>query len=82
MHRALATSVARALTSEPFTLAPVPHDTFERDRAIAARSPVHTRTLGLLHVAAMEGLGLERLLTNDGTQAAVASALGFEVVAP
>lgn len=46
------------------------------------RRPVHCRTLDRLHLAAMEGLGLRRLLTNDDTQAAAARALGFQVVLP
>ena len=42
----------------------------------------HCRTLDRLHLAAMNELGLRRLLTNDAKQAASARALGYEVIAP
>ena len=40
----------------------------------------HCGTLDRLHLAAMEWLGLSRLLTHDHRQARAARALGFEVV--
>ena len=43
---------------------------------------VHCRTLDRLHLAAMEELGLRRLMTTDTAQAAGGKALGFEVVSP
>ncbi len=43
---------------------------------------VHCRTLDRLHLAAMEELGLRRLMTTDSAQAAGGKALGFEVVSP
>jgi uncharacterized protein len=43
---------------------------------------IHCRTLDRLHLAAMEELGLRRLMTNDLAEAAGARALGFEVVSP
>jgi uncharacterized protein with PIN domain len=43
---------------------------------------IHCRALDRLHLAAMEKLGLTRLLTHDATQATAARALGFEVVQP
>jgi predicted nucleic acid-binding protein len=42
----------------------------------------HCRFLDRLHLAAMEGLELRRLLTNDDQQARAAEALGFDVVMP
>jgi predicted nucleic acid-binding protein len=42
----------------------------------------HCRSLDRLHVAAMDELGQRRLLTNDAKQAAVARALGYEIVSP
>ena len=42
----------------------------------------HCRTLDRLHLAAMEELGVRRLLTNDFKQATAAHALGFKVVSP
>src|SRR3989442_1441946 len=42
----------------------------------------HCRTLDRLHLAAMEELGLRRLMTSDTAQAAGGKALGFAVVSP
>ena len=42
----------------------------------------HCRSLDRLHLAAMEELGLKRLLTNDHSQAIAARDLGFEVIQP
>jgi predicted nucleic acid-binding protein len=47
----------------------------------AERAP-HCRTLDRLHLAAMEELAVHRLMTNDGSQAGAARAMGFEVVTP
>jgi predicted nucleic acid-binding protein len=68
---------------DPFKVQPLPGTIFEtalrqhRDR----RAP-HVRTLDRLHLAAMEELGLRRLMTHDTQQAEAARAVGFEVVAP
>jgi uncharacterized protein with PIN domain len=48
----------------------------------AGSGKVHCRTLDRLHLAAMEELGVRRLLTNDAKQAAAAKALGYEVFSP
>ena len=45
-------------------------------------SSLHCRTLDRLHLAVMQIIGVQRLLTNDDRQAAVARALGFEVSVP
>ena len=42
----------------------------------------HCRTLDRLHLATMQVLGLQRLLTNDDCQTAAARALGFDVRLP
>ena len=60
---------------------------FEDDLARIARqqvlsSAVYCRTADRLHLAAMEALGLRRLLTNDEQQATAARALGFGVLLP
>ena len=47
-----------------------------------AAGRLHCRTLDRLHLAAMEELGLQRLMTNDAAEAAGAKALGFDVVSP
>jgi hypothetical protein len=43
---------------------------------------VHCRTLDRLHLAAVEALGLRRLMTNDVAEVAWARGLGVEVVFP
>jgi hypothetical protein len=40
------------------------------------------RTLDRLHLAAMEELGLHRLMTHDGPQAKAAAARGYAVLSP
>ena len=47
-----------------------------------AAGKVHCRGFDRLHLAAMEELAIKRLMTNDGSQAAAAKALGFEVIFP
>ena len=42
----------------------------------------HCRSLDRLHLGAMEELGLDRLLTNDAKQAAIARIIGYKVVFP
>ena len=70
-------------TMEPFRFVPLPGVLFAtalRQDADAAR--VHCRTLDRLHLAAMEELGVRRLMTHDSSEAEGATALGFEVIAP
>ncbi len=43
---------------------------------------VHCRSMDRLHLAAMEELGLNRLMTHDDRQAKAATEAGFEVVRP
>lgn len=43
---------------------------------------VQCRSLDRLHLAAMEDLGVRRLMTNDKRQASAAATFGFEVVVP
>jgi predicted nucleic acid-binding protein len=69
--------------TDPFRFRPLAGSVFEtalhQDRR-ARRT--HCRTLDRLHLAAMEELGLRRLMTNDVAEAAGAKALGFEVMSP
>src|SRR5262249_11540921 len=68
---------------DPFQFRPLAGSLFEtarrQDRETAR---VHCRTLDRLHLAAIEDLGLQRLMTNDMAEAAGARVLGFEVVSP
>ena len=66
---------------------PLVHQTVSLDLVRLALEQARTssgycRTLDRLHLAAMEALGIQRLLTNDDQQAAAARALGFGVVLP
>jgi predicted nucleic acid-binding protein len=80
LRRALATLVA----AEPFHGVTCPGRLVEiASHQVADRRRLgHCRTLDRLHLAAMEGLGLGRLLTNDDQQASAARALGFDVLTP
>jgi len=80
MRKALASILAR----EPFVATDCPAYIIRlADRQVALRAArVHCRTLDRLHLAAMEGLGLRQLLTNDIAQAGAARALGFAVLMP
>jgi len=42
----------------------------------------HQRTLDRLHLAALEDLGLSRLMTNDEAQAEAAREAGLKVIVP
>jgi len=76
-----------AKLAEMRDLPPLVHQTTPADLARVATiqirsSPTYCRTLDRLHLAAMEALGVRRLLTNDDHQAAAARALGFGVILP
>ena len=81
-----ATRIGRVLEDfrgmEPFQHRALPHDLARIARQQVLRSPVYCRTADRLHLAAMEALGLRRLLTHDDQQAAAARALGFGVLLP
>jgi predicted nucleic acid-binding protein len=69
--------------TDPFRFRPLAGSLFQtalRQDREARR--IHCRTLDRLHLAAVEDLGLRRLMTHDAAQAAGATALGFEVVSP
>jgi predicted nucleic acid-binding protein len=83
-----ANSLRRLLTTlgaaEPFREVTCPSQLVQiagRQAADRARFG-YCRTLDRLHLAAMESLGLRRLLTNDDQQASAARALGFDVLMP
>ncbi len=82
--RRLLKRVEAVLKMAPYEPARCPADLIEI--AEAQMQPilksVYCRTLDRLHLAAMEALGVRRLLTNDDTQAAAARALGLQVLLP
>lgn len=68
---------------DPFVIRPLPGTIVQ----VALRQHregrgAHVRTLDRLHLAAIEELGLRRLMTHDVPQAAAARALGYEVLSP
>ena len=68
---------------DPFRFAPLSGSVFQTAlRQHQQARDLHIRSLDRLHLAAMEELGLRRLMTNDTAQATGARALGFEVVTP
>ena len=69
--------------TEPFRFQRLGATVFETAlRQHRAKHAPHCRTLDRLHLAAMEELGVGRLVTNDTGQAEAARAMGFEVVTP
>jgi predicted nucleic acid-binding protein len=68
---------------EPFRFRRLGTTLFETAlRQRRAEGRMHCRTLDRLHLAAMEELGIRRLMTNDASQADIARAMGFEIVTP
>jgi predicted nucleic acid-binding protein len=81
---ALAARLSALLALDPFELTATPSGldaVAERQMSPLGRAR-HCRTLDRLHLAAVERLGLRRLLTNDDSQAAAAVELGVEVLLP
>jgi|SRR6266542_4495377 len=75
--------LAELRETEPFTPRSLPATLVETARRRQRASPrVHCRMLDRLHLAAMEELGVRRLLTHDTAQAQGARSLGFEVLVP
>jgi predicted nucleic acid-binding protein len=69
--------------TDPFRFRPIAGSVFRTAmRQDRAARRIHCRTLDRLHLAAMEDLGLRRLMTHDTAQAVGAKVLGFEVVSP
>lgn len=68
---------------DPFMIRPLPGTIFQIAlRQHRERPGPHVRTLDRLHLAAMEELGLRRLMTHDVPQAGAARALGYAVLSP
>lgn len=67
----------------PFDFRALPSAVFQTAlRQHRNSSDTHCRSLDRLHLAAMEALGVSRLLTHDERQAKAASAAGIQVVRP
>ena len=74
--------LAKTMAGHPFLLRPLASRVFSTALTQHAQSSIHCRSLDRLHLAAMEELGLRRLMTHDERQAAAARELGYEVVMP
>lgn len=69
--------------TEPFHFIPLASSVFQTAlQQHLATGKSHCRTLDRLHLAAMQELGIRRLMTHDTRQALAARALGFEVITP
>lgn len=82
-HANTETRFQHTITLAPFVVRAIPGSLF--DTALAqhrANAAIHCRSLDRLHLAAMEELGIKRLMSHDKRQAAAALALGFTVVTP
>ncbi len=67
----------------PYEFRPLPASLFRTAlRQHRNSGDVHCRSIDRLHLAAMEELGLKRLMTHDSRQANAAAEGGFEVVLP
>lgn len=82
-YRAYMARVNAFRRMDPFRFVSLPGAVFRTALRQHGRSRErHLRSLDRLHLAAMEELGVRRLMTNDGTQAAGARMLGYEVRRP
>ena len=82
-YRAYVRQLSVFRNTDPFQFRPLAGSLFQtalRQDRDAGR--IHCRALDRLHLAAVEELGLRRLMTNDVAEAAGAKALGVEVVFP
>lgn len=68
---------------DPFELRTLPGTLFDTAlRQHRAQQAPHVRSLDRLHLAAMEELGLRRIMTHDSPQAEAARVLGYVVLSP
>ena len=81
-HVGMRQRLAEILATDPFVIRSLTGRIFSTATAQSARSTVHCRSLARLHLAAMEELGIQRLMTHDTRQADAARELGYEVVSP
>lgn len=70
------------LTRPPFELAYISAGLFKTALRQHQKSIVHCRSLDRLHLAAIEELGIRRLMTHDFRQAEAAREMGIDVVMP
>ena len=81
-HR-LAERLRALQNQEPFQFRSLPGTLFQRALQQHRAAPrLHVRTLDRLHLAAMQELDVQRLMTHDQAQALAARSLGYQVLTP
>ncbi len=82
-HQRLRARLQMMKQDSPFVFPQIPGVAFATAlKQHEASDEIHCRAYDRLHLAAMEELGINRLMTNDERQADAAKALGFAVVIP
>lgn len=74
--------LVQILGSRPFTSRKLNATIFFNALQQHKKSNTHCRSLDRLHLAAMEEMGVRRLMTHDVRQSEAAQELGYEVVMP
>lgn len=74
--------LAVILSGIPFVSSPLKGTVFSDALDQHIESGIHCRSLDRLHLAAMQELGVTRLMTHNGRQAEAAKELGFKVSMP
>lgn len=74
--------LVQLLRSQPFAEALVSNALFDTALRQHEQSGIHCRSMDRLHLAAMEELGIRRLMTHDVRQAEAAREMEMEVVMP
>ena len=83
IHREICAALDGLDRHAPFVFRPLSGGVFSTALHQHRRADrVHCRSLDRLHLAAMEELGIARLMTHDARQSAVAQSMGFEVLSP
>ena len=77
-----ATQLQSFRSMAPFEFLDLPGTVFRVAVEQHLSAAAHCRSLDRLHLACMSELGVRRLMTNDGKQAAAARVMKFQVVSP
>lgn len=71
-----------AIAAEPYVQRGLEISVYHTAMRQHQSTKTHCRSLDRLHLAAMEELGIRRLMTHDVRQAAAARELGYKVISP
>ncbi len=80
--RRIREGLSLTLIKSPFLRRRLTGSIFKAAMAQHEAATVHCRSLDRLHLAAMEELGIKRLMTHDARQAAVALEMGYQIISP